>query len=87
VLLTMKEANRVRDLQGYMDGKILIDEAARTLKRSLRPVYRMVAKVRGKGPGGFTSGLPRNRPSPCPSILTPHPQSSTRVAPQPVRCF
>jgi hypothetical protein len=27
VLLTMKEVNRLRVLQGYMDGKILIQEA------------------------------------------------------------
>jgi len=29
VLLTMKEMNRLRVLQGYMDGKVVIEEAAR----------------------------------------------------------
>jgi transposase len=46
----MKEVNRLRVLQGYTDGKILIDEAARILKRRSRSVYRMVRKVREKGP-------------------------------------
>jgi len=45
----MKEVNRLRVLQGYMEGKILIEEAAGILKRSLRSVYRTVAKVRKKG--------------------------------------
>jgi hypothetical protein len=36
VLLKMKEVNKLRVVQGYMDGKILIEEAARILKRSLR---------------------------------------------------
>jgi len=63
VLLTMKEVNRLRVLQGYMDGKILIQEAARILKRSLRSVYRMVAKVREKGPEGVLHGN-RNKLSP-----------------------
>jgi transposase len=63
VLLKMKEVNRLRVLQGYMDGKILIEEAARILKRSLRSVYRMVAKVREKGPEGVLHGN-RNKVSP-----------------------
>jgi transposase len=63
VLLTMKEVNRLRVLQGYMDGKILIREAARILERSLRSVYRMLAKVREKGPEGVLHGN-RNKVSP-----------------------
>jgi len=63
VLLTMKEVNRLRVLQGYMDGKILIEEAGRILKRRVRSVYRMVAKVRGKGPEGVLHGN-RNKLSP-----------------------
>jgi len=59
----MKEVNRLRVLQGYMDGKILIREAARILERSLRSVYRMLAKVRGKGPEGVLHGN-RNKVSP-----------------------
>ncbi len=63
MLLTMKEVNRLRVLQGYMDGKILIEEAGRILKRCVRSVYRMVAKVRGKGPEGVLHGN-RNKLSP-----------------------
>jgi transposase len=59
----MKEVNRLRVLQGYMDGKMLIGEAARILKRSLRSVYRMLAKVREKGPEGVLHGN-RNKLSP-----------------------
>jgi transposase len=63
VLLTMKEVNRLRVVQGYMDGKMLIEEAARILKRSLRSVYRMLARVREKGPEGVLHGN-RNKVSP-----------------------
>src|SRR5512136_1874304 len=56
VLLTMKEVNRLRVLQGYMDGKLLIEEAARILERHPRSVYRMVRKVREKGPEGVLHG-------------------------------
>jgi transposase len=63
VLLKMKEVNRLGVVQGYMDGKLLIEEAARILKRSLRSVYRMVAKVREKGPEGVLHGN-RNKLSP-----------------------
>jgi len=63
VLLTMKEMNRLRVLQGYMDGKMVVEEAARILKRSLRSVYRMLRKVREKGPEGILHGN-RNKASP-----------------------
>ena len=63
MLLKMKEVNRLRVLQGYMDGKIEIEEAARILKRRPRAVYRMVAKVRAKGPEGVLHGN-RNKVSP-----------------------
>jgi transposase len=59
----MRETNRLRVLQGYMDGKILLEEAARILRRSLRSVYRMLAKVREKGPEGVLHGN-RNKVSP-----------------------
>ena len=48
--LTMKEVNWVRVLTGYMDGRILMEEAARILGHSLRSAYRTVAKVSEKGP-------------------------------------
>ena len=54
--LTMKEVNRLRVVQGYMDGKIEIEEASRILKRRPRSVYRVVAKVRAKGPEGVLHG-------------------------------
>ena len=63
MLLKMKEVNRLRVLQGYMDGKIEIEEAARILKRRPRAVYRMVAKIRAKGPEGVLHGN-RNKVSP-----------------------
>jgi transposase len=63
VLLTMKEVNRLKVLQGYMDGKIGIEEASRILKRRPRSVYRMVAKLRRNGPEGVLHGN-RNKLSP-----------------------
>lgn len=63
MLLRMKEINRLRVLQGYMDGKIEIEDAARTLKRTARSVHRMVAKLRENGPEGVLHGN-RNRVSP-----------------------
>jgi transposase len=46
-----------------MDGKMFIEETARILKRSLRSVYRMLAKVRKRGPEGVLHGN-RNKLSP-----------------------
>ena len=63
MLLRMKEVNRLKVLQGYMDGKIEIEEAARILKRHPRSVYRMLRKVREKGPEGVLHGS-RDRVSP-----------------------
>ena len=63
MLLTMKEISRLRVIEGYLDGKLGIEEAARILKRSLRSVYRMVARVRAKGPEGVLHGN-RNKVSP-----------------------
>ena len=45
MLPTMKEMNRLRVLQGYRNGKIVVQQAIRMLKRSLRSVYHMVAKA------------------------------------------
>jgi transposase len=59
----MKEVNRISVLQGYMDRKILIDEAARILKRHPRSMYRMLRKVREKGPEGILHGN-RNKVNP-----------------------
>jgi len=59
----MKEVNRLKVLQGYMDGKIGIEEASRILKRRPRSVYRMVSKLRRKGPEGVLHGN-RNKVSP-----------------------
>ena len=56
MLLKMKEVNRLRVMQGYMDGKILMEEAARILKWSVRSLYRMVGKVRERGLEGVLYG-------------------------------
>ncbi len=70
MLLTMKEVNRLKVLQGYMDGTIDIEQAANILKRRPRSVYRMVEKVREKGPAGVLHGN-RNKVSPrrVPEVL------------------
>ena len=63
MVLTMKEVNRLKVLQGYMEGKIGIEEASRILKRRPRSVYGVVAKLRRNGPEGVLHGN-RNKPSP-----------------------
>jgi transposase len=63
VLLRMKEVNRLNVIEGCLDGRIRIEEAARILGRTPRSVYRMIAKVRKNGPGGIIHGN-RNRVSP-----------------------
>jgi len=62
VLLTMNEVNRLKVVQEYMDGTVTIEQVAAVLKRRPRSVYRLVAKVRAKGPGGILHGN-RNRRS------------------------
>lgn len=62
MLLTMQEVNRLKVVQEYMDGTLTMDQAVMVLKRRPRSVYRMVAKVRAKGPGGILHGN-RNRRS------------------------
>lgn len=62
MLLTMKEVNRLKVVQEYMDGTVSIEQVAAVLKRRPRSVYRLVAKVRAKGPGGILHGN-RNRRS------------------------
>jgi len=63
VLLRMKEVNRLKVIEGCMDGRIKVEEAGRILGRTSRSVYRMIAKVREKGPGGILHGN-RNKVSP-----------------------
>lgn len=63
MLLRMKEVNRLKVIEGCMDGRIKVEEAGRILGRTPRSVYRMIAKVRKKGPGGILHGN-RNRVSP-----------------------
>lgn len=63
MLLNMKEVNKLKVIEGYMDGRIGMEEASQVLKRTPRSVYRMVARVRKKGPGGILHGN-RNRVSP-----------------------
>lgn len=61
--LTMKEVNRLKVIQGCMDDRIRVEEASQILKRTPRSVYRMLAKVREKGPEGILHGN-RDRVSP-----------------------
>jgi len=63
VQLTMKEVNRLKVLEGYMDGTVTIEQASLILKCRARSVYRMVAKLRSKGPEGILHGN-RNSVSP-----------------------
>jgi transposase len=63
VLLRMKEVNKLKVIEGCLDGRIRIEEAARILERTPRSVYRMIARVREKGPGGVLHGN-RNKVSP-----------------------
>lgn len=49
MLLTMKEKNKIEVIQGVMDSRMLVDEAGRVLNRSVRQIYRMLKKLRGKG--------------------------------------
>ena len=58
----MNEVNRLKVVQEYMDGTVTIEQVAAVLKRRPRSVYRLVAKVRAKGPGGILHGN-RNRRS------------------------
>jgi transposase len=59
----MKEVNRLKVVEGCMDGRIRVEQAGRILGRTPRSVYRMIAKVREKGPEGILHGN-RNRVSP-----------------------
>ena len=75
----MKEVSRLKVLQGYMEGKIEIEEVSRILKSSPRTVYRMMAKMREKGPEGVLHGN-RNKVSPrrVPEAI---PKKGNRVGP------
>jgi hypothetical protein len=44
VLLRMKEVNRLRVLEGYMDAEIEIEEAARLLKLQLSVILLILSK-------------------------------------------
>jgi len=65
----MREVNRLKVVQEYMDGSLSIEQAAMILKRRPRSVFRMVAQVRVKGPEGIFHGN-KNRPS---EKITPAP--------------
>ena len=56
MLLTMIEKNKIEVVQLVMDGKIEVDEAGRVLNRSVRQIYRMLKRLRGKGLEGLQHG-------------------------------
>lgn len=49
MLLTMKDKNQIEVIEAVMDGRILVDEAGRVLKRSVRQIYRMLERRRKEG--------------------------------------
>jgi hypothetical protein len=57
VQLTRKEVNGPSAVKRYRDEKILFEEAAGFMKRSLRSVYRMEAEIWGKG----SAAMPKER--------------------------
>lgn len=59
----MKEVNRLRVVESYMDGTIDIGEAVSICEITQRSFYRLLARVRVKGPEGAVHGL-RGRPCP-----------------------
>lgn len=60
--LSMREVNKLKVVQEYMDGVVTVEQVAAVLKRRPRSVYRLVAKVRTRGPEGVLHGN-RNRRS------------------------
>ena len=56
MLLTMKEQKRVEVMQGVMDERLALGQAARVLDRSIRQVYRLLARIREKGLSGMIHG-------------------------------
>ncbi len=56
MLLTMRERQRIEVMQGVMDQRLALGQAARVLERSVRQVYRLLARIREKGLSGMIHG-------------------------------
>lgn len=56
VTLTMKEKTKLEVIQGVMDGRLGIADAAGVLGRTIRSIYRILARVRLKGIEGVLHG-------------------------------
>lgn len=52
MLLTMKDKQRIEVIMAVLDGRIVVEEAERILKRSVRQIYRIVKRVREEGVTG-----------------------------------
>jgi len=51
-----EESKHLKVIDGYVGGRIRIEEATWILWRTPRSVYRMITKVREKGPEGVLHG-------------------------------
>ena len=56
MLLTMINAKRLQAVEMVMDGRLKIGEAAKVLEIGERQVWRLVARVRKRGPEGIVHG-------------------------------
>lgn len=56
IRLTMKEKTKLEVIQGVMDDRLVVTEAAKILERTVRSIYRALAKVRLKGVEGVVHG-------------------------------
>ena len=56
IRLTMKEKTKLEVIQGVMDGRLGVMEAAGILERTVRSIYRILSKVRLKGVEGVVHG-------------------------------
>lgn len=56
MLLTMKDERKIEVIQGVMDRRISVEEGGRVLGRSVRTIFRMVARLREVGIRGLIHG-------------------------------
>lgn len=56
VRLTMKEKRKLEVVQMVMDGRLKVSEAGKVLGRTVRTIYRLLARVRKRGVEGVIHG-------------------------------
>lgn len=56
MLLTMRDKQRIEAIQMVMDERLMVEEAGRVLKRSVRQVFRLLKKLREGGLKGLIHG-------------------------------